>query len=323
MNNKNLIALVHKMADELYHHGINGMHWGVRNGPPYPLDKKLSKRIQAGHNEKARYTAKEYRDMRSGKIKTTEKDKAGITHRVAKYEHLWTEGVSASDVSRIANVASLLLTGDIPIQNVRRLDRPGGRIQMSDAIDVNGERVHRPEDPGLSNNCGLCSAALAMRARGYDVQAGRAGKGTLISATQYYFDGARPYKERSPEAIQRRLESFGRRGQGVISIRRATGSGHAVYFQTERDQETGQYRPVIYDGQVGRRYSSLLEFLEAEGADTTQFTTITRTDDATPNLGHMAEDSVIRMRYKNAGMNVTFNPRTQEWMPATNVIFDD
>ena len=23
--------------DELYHHGIQGQHWGVRNGPPYPL----------------------------------------------------------------------------------------------------------------------------------------------------------------------------------------------------------------------------------------------------------------------------------------------
>ena len=24
---------------ELYHHGIKGQEWGVRNGPPYPLDK--------------------------------------------------------------------------------------------------------------------------------------------------------------------------------------------------------------------------------------------------------------------------------------------
>lgn len=24
---------------ELYHHGVKGQHWGVRNGPPYPISK--------------------------------------------------------------------------------------------------------------------------------------------------------------------------------------------------------------------------------------------------------------------------------------------
>lgn len=33
------------MNDELYHHGIDGMHWGVRNGPPYPLDSKTHNKV--------------------------------------------------------------------------------------------------------------------------------------------------------------------------------------------------------------------------------------------------------------------------------------
>ncbi len=28
------------LPDELFHHGIKGQKWGVRNGPPYPLDKE-------------------------------------------------------------------------------------------------------------------------------------------------------------------------------------------------------------------------------------------------------------------------------------------
>lgn len=29
--------------DELQHHGVKGQEWGVRNGPPYPLDKRTAK----------------------------------------------------------------------------------------------------------------------------------------------------------------------------------------------------------------------------------------------------------------------------------------
>lgn len=25
---------------ELKHHGVEGQHWGVRNGPPYPLNRR-------------------------------------------------------------------------------------------------------------------------------------------------------------------------------------------------------------------------------------------------------------------------------------------
>ena len=29
-------------TDEIFHYGVKGQKWGVRNGPPYPLDKKES-----------------------------------------------------------------------------------------------------------------------------------------------------------------------------------------------------------------------------------------------------------------------------------------
>lgn len=33
--------------DELYHHGIKGQRWGVRNGPPYPLSRQKGRRVGA------------------------------------------------------------------------------------------------------------------------------------------------------------------------------------------------------------------------------------------------------------------------------------
>ena len=30
--------------NELQHHGIKGQKWGVRNGPPYPIEDKVLKK---------------------------------------------------------------------------------------------------------------------------------------------------------------------------------------------------------------------------------------------------------------------------------------
>ena len=46
---------------ELYHHGIKGQHWGVRNGPPYPLSstQKSSEEesfgVRSGNNKNNNY----------------------------------------------------------------------------------------------------------------------------------------------------------------------------------------------------------------------------------------------------------------------------
>ena len=43
---------IHRKSDnELSHHGISGQRWGVRNGPPYPLDQKTHNQVVSDKNK--------------------------------------------------------------------------------------------------------------------------------------------------------------------------------------------------------------------------------------------------------------------------------
>lgn len=310
--------LVHSEIDVLCHHGVKGQKWGVRNGPPYPLKNKKNK----ANKKEATKTSKT--------TKTTKKDEAefkvGITHLSAPDERFWRESVKASDLSRIMNVAEGIMSGEL--SHLKRLKRESGKIQMSDAIDVNMRRnvssdsgyANNASDPGLYNNCAKCSASLFLRALGYDVQAGRSAHGALSTAGEYWFDGAVPYKEKSIENLEKRMASFGRQGKGMLGCRRADGSGHSVYFQNERGED-GKYKTVIYDGQIGRKYDSLKDLFDAESFDESQFSRITNLSTATPNWEHLAEDSVSRVNYKNRDLNVVQNIKDGRVFTADNLRF--
>lgn len=48
-------------SEELQHHGVDGQKWGVRNGPPYPLDRQRSKYL--GSKAKAKRISKDMDDL--------------------------------------------------------------------------------------------------------------------------------------------------------------------------------------------------------------------------------------------------------------------
>lgn len=86
-----LFLEVNTMAyDELYHAGIKGMKWGVRNGPPYPLAAKVSARIKktAKKAEKIR-KEKKAADRRIKKIpKMSDKELDNRINRLEKEKRL-------------------------------------------------------------------------------------------------------------------------------------------------------------------------------------------------------------------------------------------
>ena len=316
MNNKLSQELCHAYNDQeehLQHHGIKNMHWGVKNGPPYPLDKKVSARIKKGKNEKARFTKKELEYMRKHPNSKKYKDKkVGISHRINRSDRLYPQvndftgfselsGTSFQGKQTVMNPASLIASG--AGDWIKRLDRPGKKATLGDAMDVNMDRKIWRRDESLNNNCGECSASMFLRSLGYDVQAGRNSRGSLNSAAQYWFDGATAYKQKGAANVYQQMLSFGNQGKGELIIRHKTGGGHAVYFQNERGAD-GRVRPVIYDGQIGKRYDNVASFLKAEHADMTQFSTVTRLDTSTPNWEHLAEDSVCRMNFTNHERNL-------------------
>ena len=57
------------MKTELYHHGILGQKWGVRNGPPYPLD-------ESQYSGKERMFARTVNEMAPYRINYNVTDKA-------------------------------------------------------------------------------------------------------------------------------------------------------------------------------------------------------------------------------------------------------
>lgn len=141
------------------------------------------------------------------------------------------------------------------------------------------------------------------------MQAGRAASGCKNTADEYWFDGARTYKTRGAQALYKQLQSFGNQGKGTIGIRHKNGSGHSVYFQMEKDQY-GKLKPVVYDGQIAKRYGSLSEFLRAEQADMSQFTRVTRLDGSTPNWKHLAEDGAIRANFADESRKKVIDTKT-------------
>lgn len=65
----------------LSHYGIQGMKWGERNGPPYPLSKSVHNKVTSGSNV---IGANAKRDPKTGRFVKGKKKKTGLTEKQKK-----------------------------------------------------------------------------------------------------------------------------------------------------------------------------------------------------------------------------------------------
>lgn len=322
--------------DELYHHGIKNQRWGVRNGPPYPLDAKVSRRIKRRGQEKLRVSAKEYQAKRH---KAKAYERSGTQKFQYKRDRELQEVVAASEVmnefGEYKNVADIL--GDDK-------EHDFGLVTKKESIHDRVERIHSQnanlknldnylfsgdletllsytninpgfkEENGTTNNCVKCTSALACNMMGYSgVAAGRSYQGALDSASTYYFDGAKQYKEWGDVNIYDRLTKGGRNSFGEIIGKYPNGAGgHSMFYFCNSN---GELR--VKDGQIDKTYNiddpeGIGQFFDQYGFSKDDGAKITRLDNTTPNFEHMSEDSVLRAASSDVEVNQVKDRNTGE-----------
>lgn len=153
---------------ELTHHGIKGQSWGVRNGPPYPLDADVHKRVVTGENQ-----VKEkglIPEIIGGALLLFEAD-AAINGPIAKTIRRIKQNKSTAESKELNDV----LIGDIAEHVDFSKDNPPpiikGKHSVEDDMFAINPNYRGQAVPGTTNNCALCSFTYDMRRRGYDVTA--------------------------------------------------------------------------------------------------------------------------------------------------------
>lgn len=237
-------------TSELYHHGIKGQKWGVKNGPPYPLnasdksasEKRLSSNKKTNKVSKFDNSIKGWNDLdEDTKGKIVELSAFAITTLVAP-----------TVVNRLATKKNFKALKDLyDNRDIEKLENiPKLKTKMS--TEENMKKVN-PDYPdlGTTTNCMLCTTAMAMREKGYDVQANKTltdGFYTENIDKIWSSEGSfKKIKARKSKDIISTLEKESDGSYGNLTVFWRLGGGHSVFWKKEGSEV------VIYDGQSGEK----------------------------------------------------------------------
>lgn len=237
-------------TSELYHHGIKGQKWGVKNGPPYPLnasdksasEKRLSSNKKTNKVSKLDNFIKGWNDLdEDTKGKIVELSAFTITTLVAN-----------TVANRLATKKNFKVLKDLyDNRDIEKLeDIPKLKTKMSTEENMKKVNPDYP-GPGTTTNCMLCTTAMAMREKGYDVQANKTPNNGFFTENIdkiWSSEGSfKKIKARKSKDIISTLEKESDGSYGNLTVFWKLGGGHSVFWKKEGSEV------VIYDGQSGKK----------------------------------------------------------------------
>lgn len=280
-------------ATDAEHHGIPRQRWGIRNGPPYPLNQETHDRVVRGEGVSASGAKyKRGRDLQRERAKK---------HGGVVYDDEWKYGSMLlnqfdqdwedvqvryrSDGSPVYVTAARVIkdflndTGSLPAE----YDRGYTGLDYAWLHTINPDYGQT----GTTNNCTKCTAAVELLKRGIQVCAGGQVYPASSQAFTYWFKNAEQVHSGYDDTFDT-IKNFGNYSSGALDGRYPGGGGYAVHYEYKDNTLT------IRDGQCDKKFDSFESACDFYGFDKSKQFGITRLDNCEPDWDAMDEDSVIK-----------------------------
>ena len=282
------------MSKELYHHGIQGQKWGVRNGPPYPLDfskstgSKLKNEIISNMEDDTNSFIKKYKLKKySGSLNKKSIDiKITYMGSIFSFFNIFKDSLKSNEEKEIElNIKKSKENGEF-----KKINEKHSYIQ--DIKNVNPNYNSGVEK--WKNNCALCAITYDMRRRGFDVTANPSENGrTIEKIADFYNVKVSDFNHFSnSNDFKKEIESEPTGSRGFINCNSGiTGEYHVLSYEKTKNDI------LIIDSQSNELYTMNKAFKnltinEEETKDYFYF----RTDDKNLNMDLIYDACTNRKR---------------------------
>lgn len=124
-------------SDYISHHGIEGQKWGIKNGPPYPLEKKDNKK-KKNKNYNQSQNDEEIDDIEEGKRKAM---RTGKPELIQKYAEDMT-AAELSEALRKMDLMEQLKNSDPSRNSVSKLDNAINKLDKFNRVSDNSIKAY-------------------------------------------------------------------------------------------------------------------------------------------------------------------------------------
>lgn len=276
--------------DELYHYGILGQKWGVRR-----FQYMDGSYTQAGRERYGIGPARESKDEEVGSIGPLATIWLGVAGAYI--------GTRTADALHDAKVSKDIKNWEANRQ-LEKTDKATGLKLKSNpdaTIQEDMKMINREYGYGLftktvfsqeskktmghTENCMLCTTALDLKRRGYDVKAGSANEGYYAKDVKNWYKEKKDATMGRFNAIIEKLQKEPEGSYGNLMVYWKEGGGHSMFYRIEDN------KVVLYDAQSNKKYN--LNTISRHANMTIPGHCFLRTDNLTPDYEYLKKNKLV------------------------------